>query len=335
MVCQRYQPNPFYDRSEAIYASNRKEPVGKSYVRGHQLPAHTQDEEFRFGCTTAAARAASAQCGKDVIFPIGAEPDDAESHMRYVMSHQAFAPGERVNRRYAWPSKVVDDNNFAFGLAQSRNRDGINNIFWGEGESDGATGTTRFATKRGEDWRQAVHQPIGGKCGRKNVNFDIACGISTSSKCTAGEVIRGSYSMEEQMPDKDLGCCVREGRRNVTSRTDPFGKPSGVPNQRPRSASVGSFGFQPPSRPMRQQNKIGLVVTPDLCGLKGLDADEFAKLRDKEEVLSILNDIGYKVPIFEFDTAWDECLGKWSSGCGRISLDIILNALVGRNCKLT
>merc|ERR1719436_1987562 len=41
----------------------------------------------------------------------------------------------------------------------------------------------------------------------------------------ARSLIRGFYSPEEQLPDRDLGQCLTQGRRNYTTQR-PFGVPS-------------------------------------------------------------------------------------------------------------
>merc|ERR1719359_2457058 len=49
---------------------------------------------------------------------------------------------------------------------------------------------------------------------------------STTSECTARSCILGYYSLNEQLPDQDLGRCMKPGRRNLTAEARAFGVPS-------------------------------------------------------------------------------------------------------------
>ena len=42
----------FEQRKESIYASRRRQPLGRSYNRGHVLSEQTKSPDFKFGTTS-------------------------------------------------------------------------------------------------------------------------------------------------------------------------------------------------------------------------------------------------------------------------------------------
>lgn len=46
---RRIHLNPVTALKEQIYESNKREPIGRSYNRGHKLPQETKEPNFRFG----------------------------------------------------------------------------------------------------------------------------------------------------------------------------------------------------------------------------------------------------------------------------------------------
>ncbi len=78
------------DLKESKYQSHTREPLGKSYVRGHQLPHVTKQQEFAFGVPTIGSESA-----KDVLYPKGREKEERpEVSAMYNKTHGAFGPGE-------------------------------------------------------------------------------------------------------------------------------------------------------------------------------------------------------------------------------------------------
>lgn len=257
------------ERKEAIYESHKREPLGRVPKLGRTLPAHMNEPGFRFGRETKAHHHHSSQNGRDVIAPESwqVQVESPETHEQYVRSHYAFAPGERVERRYEWPSHVSEDPMFRFGHAATR--EGVqetypsvgNALFGGAWDDEGPSEVplTRVVMKNGEDYRQTVNDPLGkarpGIHGPPPVPADFSFGKSSqSSGAGAIEAIRGEYTPQEQLPDHDLGKCTKEGRTNVPPefhRDLAFGRASGLPRALQRTASVGAvprLAIHPPSR---------------------------------------------------------------------------------------
>ena len=78
------------DLKEGQYESHKREPLGKSYVRGHNLPGAVENPEFKFGVATVGSESA-----KDVLYPFGREQEEKQEVARmYNKTHGAFGPGE-------------------------------------------------------------------------------------------------------------------------------------------------------------------------------------------------------------------------------------------------
>lgn len=305
------------ERKEAVYESNKREPLGKAYVRGHPAPAALADESaFRFGKTTGAPRHSSEQQGKDIICPVEPGSADPEEHERYVRTHNAFEPGEQVDRGYAWPQEVARENH-RFGRPDGARLDGAGVRAALSGTDPDVEGgemavqQTRIVPISAEDFRRAVRDPIGGRArgvhGAPPVPAEFAFGTRSKHEASAAECLKGNYSAEEQLPDKDLGRCIREGRRNITAETRAFGKPSRV-GAASRSSCAAPL-FRPPPRvavaAMHDDAGAAQTLAPDCLEAKGLVSDEFSEPRDRREVQSLLEGAGYRMSAEEFDHVWD------------------------------
>ena len=83
-----------------------------------------------------------------------------------------------------------------------------------------------------EDYRAAAHEPLGKSMNYMQGELPVKAGHTfgkPSKRSAATEstmaCLRGNLSIEEQVPDKDLGKCLAVGRRNFTD-TRAFGCPS-------------------------------------------------------------------------------------------------------------
>lgn len=332
------------ERAELNYKSSREEPLGKSHVRGHQMPEFVARQDFRFGRKTAGCTHMLYESeGKDVIAPQHIAENNLASHQQYVLSHQAFAPGEQVNRQYAWPTEIGQDLNYRFGqYTGARSVAGGTGVGAALGQmapgevGPGKVPETKIVLARDEDYKRFTKDPVGSSKGglRPPVPSSFAFGVRTDQKkATAGDCIRGGYSHEEQLPDRDLGRCVKEGRRNIPPQghsAQAFGMPSRGRPQEGRSAGVQEV-FQPPSRvpPDRSAanaEDIACALAPDRSPLRG--APEFSTPRPRAEVLELLEAAGYSFGPEEFSDLWAAC----SSG-HRSSLDAVIEVYAASHAQ--
>mmetsp|Transcript_31977 Transcript_31977/g.70018 ORF Transcript_31977/g.70018 Transcript_31977/m.70018 type:complete len:448 (-) Transcript_31977:159-1502(-) len=307
-------------RGESIYESSKREPLGKSYSRGHELPGVVNESAFRFGI-----KQSQGEIGKQVLFPRGQGVDPPEVHERYVRTHGDYAPGEPVNRRYAWP---VDPVKHRFGLGQEgvglQAGKGVRDALTMDRDSNGAYPSTRVVPREAEDFRRVNNDELGkGRNmmqGRPPVPADFAYGVSTNdSGVTAAECVRGWYPQEEQLPDQDLGACLRVGRRNVTQETRPFGCPSirhDIPKPRFRSvADTQNYG-----------NEVGAsaLLNPQRFELAGIPDSDFLKRRPQGEVRDILSCAGYSFDDEQFQDIWNRAFNLFEDDQPLVSLDALL-----------
>lgn len=53
------------------YHSHMREPLGKPYERGYQVPGEVNEEKFKYGVATIGSESA-----KDVLYPAGYEKEE-------------------------------------------------------------------------------------------------------------------------------------------------------------------------------------------------------------------------------------------------------------------
>ena len=102
----------FNDIKEGKYASNIREPLAQSYVRGYQWPKQVKNEEFQFGVPTI-----SNETVKDLFLVQEGIVEDENVRKMYIKTHGNFASGEQKDRNYNWP---VDKTAHRFGYGEQR-----------------------------------------------------------------------------------------------------------------------------------------------------------------------------------------------------------------------
>merc|ERR1712072_552734 len=148
--------------------------------------------------------------------------------------------------------------------------------------------------------------------------FGIA---SAGSDVTAGQCVRGWYSLNEQLPDGDLGRCVKPGRRNLTSETRAFGTPSvrnDIPAPNPETRSVADT--------QNYGDEVGAsaLLNPQRFELQGVPDKDFLIRRQKDELQSILENCGYKLEQDQFDGLWTAAVKLFEDDLELASLDAFL-----------
>ena len=83
--------------NEKFYKSVKREPLGKSYNRGHKMPEFMHDKSFRHGC-----KSVKGQTAQEVLNPADETEDDREGAKLYIKSHGSYGPGEQKRRNYNW-----------------------------------------------------------------------------------------------------------------------------------------------------------------------------------------------------------------------------------------
>jgi len=218
-------------KTEAIYLSHKREPLGKSYLRGHELPGPFASGREGFGYPT--PQDVTGDQSKHLLHPQERVVPESE-RMLYVKSHSNYDPSEQRHRGYSWVDKHggIDPSTFRFGGAVK------------DGEIQGVAKAMNPALdesyqrppvvveKRLEDFRVVSQEGLGNVknlgFGDTGLNGNHVYGMPSQANPEWGvrECI-GNYTPDEQMPDKDLGRSIRPGWRNVSANDRRvFGVPS-------------------------------------------------------------------------------------------------------------
>ncbi|KAM9852048.1 EF-hand domain-containing family member B [Aulostomus maculatus] len=143
--------------SEAVYASRKKAPLGRSHDQQFGLPAWYNDKTA-FGVKT--ARGLNVH---ELINPSKTaeelEKEAQERHEAYVRSNNAYLVGERIDRKYDWSHYSEDSR---FGIATPHFNDGRNvgkTLRW-LGESSKFY-NPKAVWKRSEDSREKMERQFG------------------------------------------------------------------------------------------------------------------------------------------------------------------------------
>jgi len=317
-------------RGESIYDSTKKEPLGKSYTRGHKLHTDKIPGFEGFG-----KKCGPITDGKEVVFPRGVVPETEDNHSRYVKTHGNFAPGEMYARKYEWPKEITENPHFRFGLAEAtlpgRKGNGAKSALNMDLDDDGGQPTTRVVQRTSEDYRHVAndHLAVAKNMmqGRPPLPPDHAHGIkSIGTDITAGEAIRGYYGRHEQMPDKDLGKCLIEGKRNLVLDEE---RAFGVPSVRNDLADCGKAPLserRSVADTMNYGDEVGAsaLLRPQRFELQGVPDLEFLHRRPKDELKGIVLGAGYKFEDADFDGLYDKAVALYEDDLNMASLDAFM-----------
>ncbi|KAF4675588.1 hypothetical protein FOL47_007539 [Perkinsus chesapeaki] len=333
--------------AEQVYASTKREPLGKSYVRGHDLPPATKDSSFKgFGYKPPD----SDYTAKESIFPVDvAREETASVKDRYRFTHKNYQCGEVINRDYAWPDETRDPF-FRFGKMEKIQ------LAAGQGAKQALTWNavdekTRIVGLRAEAAREVVNEPLGEA---KNLMqgalpvpegfvFGVKSGnvkANSTDNITAADCIHyNALSEKEILADPDLGKCMKRGKRNVTDESRQFGCPSirhDIPKPTIRSVAdiqnygdeVGCDSLLHPQRYVGSSFSAVLNSRVIWFESMGVTDDQFLQRRSKEELRSIMKivlpntyapDDASKDALFE--ELWPEATAVFGDNVGMASLD--------------
>jgi len=285
-----------------------------------------------------------------------------------------------VSRGYAWPQAMArTPDDFRFGCRTTPEPRGVRAALFGgawaaEGEEDSGL-KTKLASARVEAYRETClnNAPLGARPaprqGEPPTPPGFAFGVPSRGRreleegggSSVGELLRCCSSPAQLEPDPDLGRCIREGRRNITTETRAFGRPSRPPpspalafqpppRQRPATALAGTPSTV--EQPLAEQrlwaeDSAAAAMAPDVACIKGVDRSEFARPRGRAEVRSLLEAAGYRLRSRSFDELWHRAAQEYhlalatphnarggGSGCSRmeeveIPLSVVIESYIG------
>jgi hypothetical protein len=284
------------EKSEKVYHGTAREPLGKTYDRKYVLPSKFTVGKEAFGVKSRS----SMEPAKGIIFPtVTAEMVEGEDI--YRRSHGYIAPGEQLRRNYKWN---VDINTTRFGVkGDSIALNGVSHNIAAVLKGAPENKPPVVNTKRVEDFRNMSRDNLSES---KNLGqdsgvrpFDMAYGkAGASSRATkgtwgAGEVIKGNYSYDDQMPDRDLGKSITPGFRNISLETRAFGVPS-IRNDLP-AAAAGMRRSLADSQNYGDDVPAQDLINPPAFSDLSIGPTAMAEYRPKDKLVALFDRIGYKI----------------------------------------
>jgi len=211
------------DKAESYYASKKMEPLGKSFLRGHQLPEEARDADFSFGIPTGCS-----ESSKNLLYPTQTEDESKHSGM-YTKSHGSYAPGEQRNRDYNWDKTDINQVSHRFGKKEKNMlENGV--ALCMNPANDKSVPKTRLVASKVENMKNTKDQLGRARnlgMGSTTLTQEHIFGVQgTLDSWDAQMCIQGDYTPEEQQPDTDLGVSATPGWRNTTVESRAFGCPT-------------------------------------------------------------------------------------------------------------
>eukprot|EP00892_Ulva_mutabilis_P010820 jgi/Ulvmu1/810/UM010_0184.1 len=327
------------DRSEDVYHSNTREPLGKSWNRGHSIPSHL-GTDVPFGHRINAKQNSAVSLARSALAPVDREHEDSDepgtaAHVLYVRTHGAYAPGEQRRRPYDWAATGINPAAHRFGAVEkSHTVNGVGkalNPDLGEAGPPGA----QIVNRRVEEHRlvngEVLGQPRRLGAGDRGLPADFTFGKPSLPKGGkedgVGDLLHGAYTVEQQQPDADLGKSLREGFRNVLpaaadgsidAGSGVGGRIFGVPSVRtdlhpPTRASIANaqnFGAEPDA---------AALLSPCSTADRGVNEEHYTLRRDAASVRGLLGGAGITMADDEFSACFSEAASAEGGG-GKVSL---------------
>ena len=318
--------------AESNYASNKREPLGKSIVRNYKFPDSVKKEGFSFGVPTTGIINA-----KDLIY-YGANDEPDNVKQLYYKSHGTTDPGQQGTRFYKWN---FDPKTHKFGYFEKGEIDGAKNSL----KTDTLYNPypqTKLVNKRYEDFHQATEDMLGkGKYhGTLNPNFyDENHTFGKESKLgdawNAGRCIHGdetTVTPESVKSDADLGRSWRYGAKLKSlqpTQTD-LSRVYGVPTIRRdlqkktvRSVcDVKNYGDEPDAYDL---------LYPHPEAIRGVYDEDFEKLLTKEEIYEQMKKYDFIIPEEEYDVMFNVAIKNYPNAEGKLSPKSFISTM--RNLK--
>jgi len=319
------------DRKEDIYISKKREPLGVSFKRGHELPDKIHAVDFKgFGV----AVEHPTDMAKNALYPRNVEPDSNDVQQQYRWTHGNYAPGEMIRRDYKWPEETKKDT-FRFGLTDReetgvREGDLIKAALDTDHEDDGTYTRTMIVDKRGDDFRNRDYDHIGKPHYMVYEYPPVATGhafgkASGERVCTTEMCMR--VKNNQLQPDADVGKCIKEGRRNFTDNPRVFGVPSirsDIPVPSPEKRSLAD------NQNYGDEHGCGPLLNPDKYENMNVSQDIFLLRREKKELRGILKSAGYEYDDETYDVLWDKARALFEDELDLVSVDSVLHITRGR-----
>lgn len=271
-------------KSEMIYNSVKREPLGKSYSRNYDLPDH---------CATAAfgiKSVSSLEPAKDIIFPTITEDVNTGSDL-YKKSHGSYGPGEQKSRHYKWKQDV---NTMTFGMkgasvafnGVSKN---VDDVLKSAGETSTCVDTEAVEAYKKRQDHLGQSRYLGQDSDVRGINFVYGKGRK-GQNYGASDVMKGKYTAEQQAPDVDLGKSITPGFRNIQDPGRSYGCPS-IRNDIPK-VTIAKRSIAD-SQNYGDDATAAELINPHQFASLAISASAMTDLKSKDAIIALFKKIGY------------------------------------------
>lgn len=282
-------------RGEQIYASTKREPVGKAASRDYVLPEGL-GSEIPFGMTSGALpgsiQVQQALSGMD-------ERETVANATMYKKSHRHYAPGEQRTRGYQWDSVGVDPTSSVFGRPSAvHDPTTIANVLMHQINPGVPSGDSTIVPAVLADHKALAGQDLGkarplGFGDRPALDGRAAgvpsIGVKGKTEPSVEELLKTGAGDPTEV-DADLGRSLLPGTRNMTRPGDEertFGVPTirrDIPEPKvPSLANEFNFGRDPDA---------GAVIFPSRGAEAGVTDDMVHEKYDYEALVDLVASAG-------------------------------------------
>ena len=292
-------------KAEKSYKQMAKEPLGMS-----RLAVQSELPETHRNIAFGLASKSSLEPAKAIIFPQVPE-GLSEAEKIYVKTHGSWGPGEQKRRGYDWTKTSINPEETRFGIkGDTIAFNGVSKNIDQVLKNENAQGDIYYQ-KNVENYRE-----MGDILGRsKNLGqgsaqrpFDMVYGkpsaaaLKAKGAWSAGQVLNGTYSLEQQLPDVDLGKSITPGFRNMTSETRAYGCPSirtdYEPPARRSLADSQNYGDDVSSKDL---------INPPAFSDMIIDSTAMFGPRSPENIRNMFSKIGYELSDEDFAMVYSAC----------------------------
>ena len=310
-------------QKEAQYQSNILHPLGRSYTRGHELPAVTSQPDFRFGrssrksddaktliyaATAAPKSASSSSSGEEEKQQLDLSDfysRDRKSSSKSLSRQEEEEITQPAHRDYSWPQNPELQT---FGHPRPAKTAADGHQVRQALSFDSDEQQTQLVQARVTEHARLTKHSVGRV---KDITTAVVQSQHVDAKHRFGQptrkdaldakaVIRGDYSEAEQQPDADLG-------RTRTSKSTP--------------ALDNSTVFGMPSR--RSEGNSKQLLYPAAFAAYGLDDSHFLQSRSSDEIRRIFVSVGLQFK----EAQWAVLCSSAERLYGVLSVDSVRHAI--------
>lgn len=325
--------------NESKYASNRREPLGRSIVRNYQFPEEVKLPKFRFGLP-----GDHSMNVKELIYNYNYPMNETDRVKQlYYKTHLVTDPGQQNTRFYDWDKAKINLNDHIFGIKQSGEQDGVKKSMLNEMLKNPYPQTV-LVNKKEEDFRQAKNDMLGvgkffGTLNKRYTNdLDHTYGKKddperwNAAKCIYGD--RNTATADRVKPDEDLGKNILAKVKTHRSQISiPGGEDRtfGVPTIRSDLVKPAKFKKVNDYHDYGDEPDAFELLYPHPEAIRGVTDEDFDKLYSKEEINTLMKKYDFKIPENEYDTMFNVALKNYPNDEGKISAKSFISTM--RNLK--